>query len=334
MKLPNVNDFQCNPPSVDSVLLTPGFFIVGVSLTRATTALLAGLTSESPLSSGVSYGSSDTTIATVDANGIVTGVSPGVAYITATYNGLSGYATVIVQPSIIAGYYQSPTLDCSNESIGTYLVLDTSLSMSLTPFDQQYSTALTAAKVLAKALANALNTSKDLMGLLTFDVSPEIALGLSDDPPTIETAITGAIPQVLRKDYTDIAEAFEFSEARVKECHTCVRRVLVLLTDGLDDPERGVARQNLLIARAQSFQSRGGIVIVVGMNCSGPAYTLMRAVATSGYFINCVPNGVAQAKATLLSLPALYCGQPLPNVPPDYFPPGDYWYDNLYHNLY
>lgn len=328
MKLPNVNDFQCNPASADSVILTPGFFVVGVGTSRQTIAWLAGLTSEAQQTLGVTYESSDASIATVDVNGNVSGVSPGVAFISATYNGLSGYATVIVQPVVNGGY-------CTNEPVGTFLLLDTSLSMLSQPFDQVYSTPFTVAKVLAKALANALNTSKDVMGLLSFDISPEIILALSNDPPTIETAVTGVIPQILAYDYTEMPRAFDFALDRFKEPLTIVRKVLVMFTDGMNDPEMGSRRAQELIEKSLAFQARGGIVIVVGMNATGQTYRFLRSIATPGYFVNVLPNAVDAAKATLLSLPALYCAQSQSGSTPNYFPEdGGYWYDNLYDNLY
>lgn len=334
MKLPLIKDYQCNPAAQESVILTPGFAVIGVGSTQATIAWSATLTTEQQLTpSSVTFETSDATLATVDVNGNVTGIAPGVVFVGATYNGMTGYATFIVQPFVNGSY-------CSNEPVGTYIALDVSLSMTVPGFDQTFDTPLSVAKYLTKALANNLNITKDMMGVVAFDCDSNILLALSSDPPTIESAITGAIQQLADQDYTAMRKGLLMAIEQARYCQTCVRKVVVLVTDGQDDysleqlfgQALGFATTNAkALEEAAAFKSRGGIIIVVGLNATGNAYTLLRTIATPGYFVNVLPNQVQSAKGKLLGLPALYCAQEPPAYVPNYFPQdGGYVYDNLY----
>lgn len=334
MKLPLIKDFQCVPSGANTVLLTPGFCVIGVGSTQATIGLLANLISEQQLTpSQCTYGTSDAGIASVDVNGNVTGVSPGVAFIGITFNGVTGYATFIVQPVVNGSY-------CANEPVGTYIALDVSLSMMVSGFDGTFDTPLSAGKFLAKALANNLNFAKDLMGVISFDCDADILLGLSNDPPTIESAITGALPQIADQDYTAMRKGMIMAIEQVRQCLTCARKVVVLITDGQDEDSLetlfgqalGFATTNSkALEQAAAFKSRGGIIIVVGLNASGNPYTLLRSIATPGYFVNVLPNQVIAAKAVLLGLTPLYCAQEPAGYTADYFPQdGGFVFDNLY----
>ena len=58
--------------------------------------------------------SSDTSVATVDSNGVVTGVEPGTATITATAGEYSATCTVTVQPITVTGI----VLDSHSVTVG------------------------------------------------------------------------------------------------------------------------------------------------------------------------------------------------------------------------
>lgn len=80
-------------PSVTSISVTPNSATVSTRSTTTLTATREGLFVEDL---PVVWSSSDESIATVNANGVVTGVAAGTATITATSGGLSASATVTV----------------------------------------------------------------------------------------------------------------------------------------------------------------------------------------------------------------------------------------------
>ncbi len=84
------------PTAVASVTVAPG----AASVVAGTTVQLAALlkdASGNPLTSRVvTWASSNPAVATVNANGLVTGVIAGSAVITATSEGKSGTATITV----------------------------------------------------------------------------------------------------------------------------------------------------------------------------------------------------------------------------------------------
>src|SRR5206468_4102752 len=94
---------------VASVTVSPGTASVQVGQTVQLTATSKDA-SGNPLSGRpVSWGSSNTAVATVSAGGLVTGVTAGAATITATSEGQSGTATVTVSTVPVASVTVSPS---------------------------------------------------------------------------------------------------------------------------------------------------------------------------------------------------------------------------------
>jgi hypothetical protein len=80
------------PPTLKTVSVTPASATIGVGETQQFTATghySDGSTSDIASDSDVSWASSDTTVATIDPNGLATGVGEGKANITATYEGIT-----------------------------------------------------------------------------------------------------------------------------------------------------------------------------------------------------------------------------------------------------
>ncbi len=97
------------PPTVASVEVSPRSTSVTVGGTvklTATVRLSNGSTATSPT---VSWSSSNTSVATVDGTGLVRGVAPGSATITASSGGQSDAASIAVTPAPIAALVVAPS---------------------------------------------------------------------------------------------------------------------------------------------------------------------------------------------------------------------------------
>lgn len=303
MRLPTIRDYSCaTPVNEDYVLLSPGLAVICAGGTLQLSPYLAALTSEAALISGVTFASSNTAVATVDISGLVTAVAAGVAIISATNNGLTGYAKIVVRAGVSC---------CAGYTVGTYLVIDRSLTMQ-NRLDPYRPTLLFTAKEIASAVAAAMNAVKDQMGLITFDCAPDLRIGLGVDISALQNAITNVSLQSTNDDYTDVFAALQFAIAQVTlDGGALSQRVIILITDGISSPELSSTDAAAVIELAKSFRSTGGVICTVGLNVSGTAYTMLRDLSTPGYFLN-VTNSVATVQSSLLNLVQNYCGGPPP----------------------
>jgi hypothetical protein len=281
---------------VDSIILTPGYFILQTGHTQALATYLAGNTSETVQPSGVTYTSSDVSIATVDGSGVVTGVAAGTVTISATKDSLVGYATIEVM-----------TTACTVLPVATVLLLDRSLSMLAASTDLLYRNFLAVEKDLAAMVVNAIVVDKDQVGIVTFDASPQVLNSLGDTKAEMSLKIGAlACPVVPDDQYTDLSSAVAYAFARVNECQTCEQKAVILMTDGLGAPALSDQDKADLLEACEAFKDADGVIIVVGMNAADRVYTFLRELASPGYFLN-VTDDVAATRTALLNLPALYC---------------------------
>lgn len=110
-----------SPRPVGAVVVSPGQVSINVG---RTTQLTASPTDGqgNPLSGRpVSFSSSNTAVATVSSGGLVTGIAPGSATITATSEGKSGTASVTVTPEPVASVSVTPAT--SSIIVGTTVQL-------------------------------------------------------------------------------------------------------------------------------------------------------------------------------------------------------------------
>ncbi|MEP6495569.1 MAG: Ig-like domain-containing protein [bacterium] len=85
------------PPAIRSVAVTLSATSLAPGQTTTATVVVRDTASAALVGLPITWSSSDITVATVTADGVVTAVTPGTATITATSNGVSGTATVTVQ---------------------------------------------------------------------------------------------------------------------------------------------------------------------------------------------------------------------------------------------
>ncbi len=167
-----------NPAPVASVSVTPSPASVAVGTTLQLTATLTDANGNSLTGRTVTWGTSDATLATVDANGLVTGKSVGGPVITATSEGKSGTSSVTVTPAPVASVDVTPS--------PASVVVGTTLQLTATPKDAA-GNALTGRTVtwgtsdanLATVDANGLVTGKAAGGPVTITATSEGKSGSS-----------------------------------------------------------------------------------------------------------------------------------------------------------
>lgn len=108
-------------PPVDRVVISPTELVVAMGETGQIAAVAMDDLDNPLVDRIVTRTSSDDAIATVNAEGVITPVSPGLAFITATVEGVSASASLAVTPSPLAGYvvYDSFNRFNAPASLGT-----------------------------------------------------------------------------------------------------------------------------------------------------------------------------------------------------------------------
>jgi manganese oxidase len=96
------------PASVETVSVDPAAPSINHGAIQQFTALLRSLSGELLSDRLVTWTSSNTSVATVDGSGLATGVGAGTAYITATSEGKTGFATLTVGAPFVATVTVSP----------------------------------------------------------------------------------------------------------------------------------------------------------------------------------------------------------------------------------
>ncbi len=146
------------PAPVDSVAVTPAPASVAVGITLQLTATLKDANGNTLTGRTVTWGTSDATLATVDANGLVTGKSVGgPVVITATSEGKSGTSSLTVTPAPVASVDVTPT--------PASVIVGTTLQLTATPKDAA-GNALTG-RTVTWGTSNATLATVDANGLVT-----------------------------------------------------------------------------------------------------------------------------------------------------------------------
>ena len=96
-------------PAIGSVSVTPGSATVNVAFTTSLTATVRDVNGTVVLGAPVAWSSDRPTTAAVSQSGVVTGLAPGAATITATSGGRSGTAAITVQLAPVATVTVTPS---------------------------------------------------------------------------------------------------------------------------------------------------------------------------------------------------------------------------------
>jgi len=167
------------------------------------------------VTAGSSWTSSNTSIATVDSSGVVTGFSTGVSTVTANYQGFTDTCVVTVLP------------DCADEKHDIALVLDRSGSMAW--MNPPQGTRVDRLKIAANLFLDSLKEG-DEVATVSFASEVKLHHGLTSDYSQSQTAINS----LSAFGGTAIPEAVATArEELLKNGRTGVRKLIVLFTDGL-----------------------------------------------------------------------------------------------------
>lgn len=265
--IPPAGDTSCTvkPPPVneDAVLiLRPEVAVVEVLGNVQYRTYLVANGVEVEVTSGLTYRTANPTIAIIGAiGGNATGLSIGITQVSVTWQNLEAFAQLQVVDS------------CDGETVGMMVVVDRSESMSQA-FGAPFGTKLSFAKLLANQFIGEVNTTKDKVGLVAFDVEGELVEPLTDDSAAVAAAVMGLSIQTTE---TDITSGLQTA---IDNLTGVDRRVIVLITDGQhnDDEEP--------IILAQQFRSGGGIIIVVALRAGTDAFMRLEKVSSGGFFIS------------------------------------------------
>lgn len=234
---------------------------------------------EIELTSGLTYTVSDITIGIIGAaSGNLTTLAEGVTTVTVSWQNLTAHA----QLNVVA--------DCQDANVGMVLVIDNSRSMSQ-QFTTNFSTRLGYAKTVARRLASELNTTKDKIGLVSFNAEAQLVQPLTNDIGTIKQYIS-AVPSSGGK--TDLSAGLKAAIDHLQS-QTLDRRVVILFSDGEmndgDDP----------LALADNFKGADGIIVVLGCRAHTQHFARLQKIATAGFFLNSYDVTNDKANSDLLS---------------------------------
>jgi len=232
------------------------------------------------------FSSSDMSIAVVGAgtgNASATGLSPGEATISATYQGMMAHTSL----TVLAG-----DNCCNNTHVALTVLVDTSLSMSQN-FSVDYPTKLAYAKAAALRFIGEINTQKDLVGLDSFNSDTVLTLAT----PTSAAGTVASLVSTIVQTQSDTA-FFNALQQAIGELNdtTANLRVLFLITDGLAT----ASEPNSPYALLSDFKAQGGVVMCLGVRAGEAGFSVLENFATPGFFINAY-GATAQAALDFMS---------------------------------
>ena len=191
---------------VETVTVTPGAGTIQVSATIQLTAQTFDVNGGTLTGRAVTWTSGNSGVATVDASGLVTGQSAGVAVITATSEGKSATATITVIPipvatvnvapgaaTVVAGgtqQYTATTLDSNGNGL-------TGRSVTWTSDNAAVATVNASGLVTAVGVGTTTirATSEGITGTATITVTPPPVASVDVTPPTA-SIVVGATQQL------------------------------------------------------------------------------------------------------------------------------------------
>lgn len=252
---------------------------------------------EQQVTAGVVYASSDPSVVAINAStGSATILLAGIATISATWQGLSAFSQV----QVIGGGC------CDDVCVQTVIVQDNSQSMGQT-FGLP-ATKGAAAHALAVAYADGLQEGKDSDAVVSFNEAALLQQSLVSVIATVEAGLSSfpltTANQTSLKSGIDLALE---TLAEAEPCGVLRQQVILLLSDGSNQPPMGDLEVSDLVAETDAFKAGGGIIICVGIRAWGDGYTLLQRLASGGFFINVTPSNYSSAFALLTGLMCYFC---------------------------
>jgi len=264
---------------------------------------------ETDVTASCVWRSSDPNVAVIGAlSGNATGLAAGTATISASYQGMTAYAEI----TTLTG-----ELCCEEISTAFMVVVDVTKSMGQA-FNADYGSKLAYAKAAAKDFIESVNSTKDTVGLVSF--TKEVAT--THSAPSADTAAVSALVDglVQTQQLTSFYDAMEAAVTALAGV-SADRKMIVLLSDG-EDTDTSYTSDDNPIALLNDFKQSGGIVLCVGVRAWGPAYNLLMAFSTGGFFINAHDDTADATLAYLTGLRSYVCGGNCADTGDEYVPAG------------
>lgn len=237
---------------------------------------------EQVLTQGLEFTSSNFGVATMDPDGNATGVAPGIATISVTWQDLSAQAQLEVVGS------------CEDISLNLIVMIDKSKSMNQL-FSTSYATKLTFSKQIASDFIDTINLDRDQVAVWTLGNSGEEKQGFTAIAADAKSAINSI---AITTEKTNLADAMTDAIAAFPSSGV---RVLVLFTDGEytdSDPK----------AVAEAFRDSGGVICVVATHAWGQPFQDIAEISSAGFLISAYGGTETSVLDNLAGLKNFICG--------------------------
>lgn len=286
---------EANPglcPGQSQLIIKPEISLVcALGSTQFGAFLITNGVEEDVTSSCTFYASNPGVVMIGAASGNATGVAQG----SVTISAILGTYTATAEMNVIGNASDC----CGSNEVAMMVLVDNSRSMSQA-FSGAYATRLAYARAAASRFISEVNTAKDSVGLISFNLSGATLLSsLTSSTATVE-ALVPQISQTQQKTGFYDALALAIGEL---ESSSADLKVVVLISDG-EDTSDGAGNDytgtDNPISLASNFRSSGGIIICGGARAHGAGFALLSELSTGGFFINAY-SGLEEASMDYLS---------------------------------
>lgn len=265
------------------LILLPEYALTEPSRVVSYTVILRANGREIEVEQGLVFSASNPTVAVIAEDGKATGVAPGIAAISVTWQDLSAAA----QLEVIAS--------CAEVSANFAVVIDSSKSMGQS-FSAAYSTKLSFSKQAARDFISSIDISKDKVSVWELGDSATELYELGTDIEDARSAVAG-ISQT--NDKTNIATSLqEVFESLLGDA----TKVVVLFSDfewtGTDPHEV-----------CETFKTANGFLVIVATRAWGEFFQDAAECASSGFLLSAYGATEETIVPSLLGLKSFVCNQ-------------------------
>lgn len=263
--------------------LLPEYALTEPSKTVQYTVTLLANGVEVQLEKGLAFSVSNLGVASINDDGLATGVTPGTSTVSVTWQDLSAHA----QLDVVA--------DCAEVPQHFAIVIDNSKSMNQA-FSSSYATKLSFSKETAAAFAGTINTSRDSLSVWEFGSSATELVPFGTDIAAAQSAINGISITAEKTDIDSMLRSVidSFPSDGVK--------VIVLFTDFEwtgTDPH----------SIANRFKEGGGFLIVIATESWGEFFQDACECASAGFLLSAYDDTEDSVIENLKGLKGFVCNE-------------------------
>lgn len=265
------------------LILLPEYALTEPSRAVTYTVILRANGREIVVEQGLEFSSSNLGVAVINSIGVATGVTPGIAAISVTWQGLSAAA----QLEVIS--------NCAEIASNFAVVIDSSKSMSQS-FSPAYATKLSFSKQAARDFISSIDISKDQVSVWELGDSATELYELGTDITEARSAVAG-ISQT--NDKTNIATSLQEVFESLPGDGT---KVVVLFSDfewtGTDPHEV-----------CETFKTANGFLVIVATEAWGEFFQDAAECASGGFLLSAYDDTEDTIVPSLLGLKSFVCNQ-------------------------